>query len=64
MDGETPVMGLVEQQEWLKPLGERSDAMVNRTLDAAGDASGAAKDTLINSRPLGHRRHPTNPREL
>lgn len=48
-----PLVNLAERQEWLEPLSEKSDALVNST------ASEATKDTLVNNRLLGHKRHPT-----
>lgn len=56
---ENPVTKLVEQQEWLKPLGEKSDALVRGAVESVGEAGEAAKDVLVNSRLLGHKRHPT-----
>jgi uncharacterized membrane protein len=56
---ENPVIRLVEQQEWLKPLGKTSDALVKGAVNAMGDAGGATKDALVNSRILGHKKHPT-----
>lgn len=56
---ENSVVKLVEEQEWLKPLGETSDALVKGALDSVGAAGSAVKDSLVNSRVLGHTRHPT-----
>ncbi len=52
-------MKMVEQQDWLKPLGKKSDEFVNGALHSVGDAGDAAKDVLVNSRVLGHKKHPT-----
>ena len=54
-----PVVEMVAQQEWLKPLGEKSDALVKGALDSVGPAADAVKDSLVNSRVLGHTKHPT-----
>ncbi len=59
MKKKNPVVNLVENQEWLEPLGKKSDALVNSALPSTGEAGGAAKDALINNRLLGHKRHPT-----
>ncbi len=56
---DNPVLSFVGQQEWLQPLGEKSDALVKSALDSVGEASDAAKEVLVNSRLLGHTRHPT-----
>ncbi len=56
---DNPVVNFVEQQDWLKPLGEKSDALVNSALDSAGEVGERAKDALVNSRLLGHKKHPT-----
>lgn len=56
---ETPIVKLVQEQEWLNPLGQKSDELVATALKAAGDAGAATRDVLINSRILGHKRHPT-----
>ncbi len=48
-----------KQQGWLKPLGEKSDAFMNGALDSVGSAGEAVRDSLVNSRILGHTRHPT-----
>lgn len=53
------VVNLVERQEWLEPLGHKSDALVKSALASAGDAGEATKDALVNNRLLGHKRHPT-----
>ena len=56
---DNPVVNLVDQQEWLQPLGEKSDAFVNTALTSVGNAEEATRDALVNSRLLGHTRHPT-----
>ncbi len=56
---ENPITKLVEQQDWLKPLGERSDALINSALESVGEAGETAKDVLVNSRVFGHTKHPT-----
>lgn len=53
---ENPVVKLVEQQKWLDSVSEKSDTVVDRALDSAGDAT---RDILVNSRLLGHTKHPT-----
>ena len=52
---EDRVVDFVQRQDWLKPLGEKSDALVESALQTGGEA----KDVLVNSRLLGHKRHPT-----
>lgn len=56
---DNPVVNLVKQQEWLQPLGEKSDALVKGALNSVGKAKDATKDTLVNSRLFGHMQHPT-----
>jgi hypothetical protein len=56
---DNPVVNFVGQQDWLEPLAEKSDALVKSALDSVGEASDAAKEVLVNSRLLGHTRHPT-----
>ncbi len=55
---DNPVIKLVEQQNWLTPVGEKSDAALEGALGSGGAAE-AAKDVLVNSRLLGHKKHPT-----
>ncbi len=57
--GKDPVIKFVSNQEWLEPLGEKSDAMLNGALQSVGEVGDAARDALVNSRLLGHTRHPT-----
>ncbi len=54
-----PVVNAVEEQDWLRSLGDKSDTFVNTALDSVGDAKDATRDALVNSRLLGHMRHPT-----
>ncbi len=56
---DNPVIKMVEEQRWLTALGEKSDALVKGALDSVGDAGEAASDVLVNSRLLGHKKHPT-----
>ena len=56
---ENPVIRHVEQQDWLTPIGEKSDALLAGALSSATDTGEAVKDALVNSRLLGHKKHPT-----
>ena len=56
---ENAFLKFVRKQGWLKPLGEKSDDLVNSALGSVGVAGEAAKSVLVNSRLLGHTRHPT-----
>jgi uncharacterized membrane protein len=55
---ENPIRKYARSQGWFRPLGERSDALVNSAINSVGEAGEATKDILINSRLLGHTRHP------
>ena len=59
MKENNPVVNLVERQEWLERLGQKSDALVKSALASAGGSGQAAKDALVKNRLLGHKRHPT-----
>ena len=56
---EKPITNFVEQQDWLQPMGEKSDALVNSAVDSLGELGDKAKNVLVNSRVLGHTKHPT-----
>ena len=58
MKKKNPVVKLVESQEWLEPVGEKSDALVKSALASTGETGETARDALVNSRLLGHKRHP------
>lgn len=50
---------LVEEQDWLKQVGQKSDELINNAVSAAGEAGETARDIAVNSRLLGHTKHPT-----
>ncbi len=56
---ENKIVKLVEDQDWLKPVGEKSDELINNAVNAAGEVGETARDVVVNSRLLGHTKHPT-----
>lgn len=56
---ENKIVKLVEEQDWLKPVGQKSDELINNAVNAAGAVGEAARDIAVNSRLLGHTKHPT-----
>ena len=53
---EDPLVDFVQQQDWLNPLADKSDQLVESAFDSTSERT---KDVLVESRLLGHKHHPT-----